>query len=95
MDEIATIGLLATVLSILGAVITPMLKLNGLLTKLNANVEMLISDGSNRDHRLDTHSERLDTLETEVTKHGVEIVNIKHQCAVNLERGFEIGKRKT
>ena len=76
MDEVAIIGLLATILTMSIAIITPLMKLNGTLSKLNENIISMKTDVERNDHRLNVHSERLDKLETTVTTHDVEIKNL-------------------
>ena len=87
MDGVALIGLFATVLTILGAIMTPLFKLNTTLSKLNENFLSMKAEDERQNHRLDNHSDRLDDLENTVTRHDVEIDNLKHQHSIHCERG--------
>lgn len=82
----------ATIIALLGAagsliaVITPVLKLNTSIVKLNTTLEHVLKEDKTRDNRLNKHSEEIDELrerqcENEKTlgKHDLRIGNLEKE----------------
>lgn len=78
MDEMLIIGAFASLVTIVVAFLTPIIRLNTVITKLNSMLEQQVCDGERRNHRLDIHSDRLDAVEHSVTEHDVRIRHLEH-----------------
>lgn len=78
MDELAVIGFVATMITIAVAIITPMLRLNSLLTTFTRNSETLRIGQEKQSQRLDVHSNRLDSLEDKVIRHDEKIEQLTY-----------------
>lgn len=58
---------------VLVAFISPILKLNSNIVKLNATIEGQTKDIVTQEKRLNKHSEEIDILKVDVAKHGTKI----------------------
>lgn len=90
MEQVAFNGMLiigiGTLLTIVVAIITPILKLNSSITKLNVNFDNMIRNDANRDRRIDAHSKEIDELyelhkghDTTLMVHGVKIEDLERR----------------
>lgn len=83
MSEAEFIGMLilalVVIVGFIVSIITPMLKLNTNIVKLNDTIERMLADGVRRDHRLDKHGEEIDGLKETVTRHEYEIGTLKER----------------
>lgn len=92
MQEAQFIGY--TVLS-LGAIITiivPILRLNSSIVSLTTMLNNLIKDGEERDKRLESHANRIITMNTTVTQHGAELKN--HETRIQVLEQYERERRE-
>lgn len=64
--------------------VTPMLKLNSNITRMNTLLERIIEDNNRQDKRLDAHSERLDVI-VEQQRRNEKIIDIHELRISNLE----------
>jgi len=71
VSEGELIAFLVTLIGLVGAIVSPMLKLNSTITKLNAHIEYIIKGDADRDQRIKAHDVKLDHLENKVTAHDV------------------------
>lgn len=67
MGQAEFTGMLIVAIPMLFATITPIIKLNNTITKLNTMLDHTIEDAKNQKSRIDNHSKELDDLTGRVT----------------------------
>lgn len=78
MELNVIVGVLVGLTSMAVALITPMIRLNSTITKLNENLSHIQCADNRRDERLDSHAGKIDELGVRVAQHGVEISHLKY-----------------
>lgn len=68
---------LSALLGLIGAVVTPLIKLNGTLEKLNGMLRNVLSENEVRDKRINAHAGQLDEHEKLLTNHEVRIKHLE------------------
>jgi len=59
------------------ALVTPLLKLNGSIIRLNERLETVLNHNNTQDLRLNKHSEQIDDLTAKSENHNVRIMNLE------------------
>lgn len=77
MSEAEFLGMLIIALGALGVIITPIIRLNGSITELNAALKFIQQNNATRDARLNSHSAKLDAHEIKLTDHEVRLKNLE------------------
>ena len=81
MGEAEFIGMLvlaaAILIGLMVSIITPMLKLNTSIVKLNDTIERLFCDNARQDQRLDKHGKEIDEIKGTVARHDTELIHLK------------------
>ncbi len=76
MQDQTIMGLLGFV-GALAVVVTPIIKLNINITKLNSNFENMMNNDKIRDQRINTHGKEIDNLGKIVDRHELRIQNLE------------------
>lgn len=86
MSEIQTIGSLVVGGVAIISFVTPMLRLNSNITRMNTLLEKIIEDNERQDKRLDAHSSKLDKVverqqntEKIIDRHELRIFNLEKE----------------
>ncbi|MDY4129480.1 hypothetical protein [Peptostreptococcus porci] len=67
------------------ALVTPLLKLNGSIIKLNERLETVLNHNNTQDLRLNTHAKQIDELSTKTENHEARLVAVeKRECKYEL-----------
>lgn len=68
---------LCALLGLIGAVVTPLLKLNGTIEKLNGTLANILKENVTRDHRISEHGKQIDKHGKVLTEHEVRIKHLE------------------
>ncbi|SFE87467.1 hypothetical protein [Peptostreptococcus sp. D1] len=71
------------------ALVTPLLKLNGSIIRLNERLETVLNHNKNQDLRLNKHSEQIDDLTAKSENHNARIKNLEQR-----ECKFELSNKR-
>ncbi|SFE92413.1 hypothetical protein [Peptostreptococcus sp. D1] len=61
------------------ALVTPLLKLNGSIIRLNERLETVLNHNNTQDLRLNKHSEQIDDLTLRSENHNARIMNLEQK----------------
>lgn len=70
---------LCALLGLIGAVVTPLLKLNGTIEKLNGTLTNVLKENVTRDNRISEHGKQIDEHETKLIEHAVRIKHLEDE----------------
>lgn len=83
MGEAEFIGMLilalVVVVGLIVSIVTPILRLNTNIVKLNDSITMLIKDDERQNRRIEQHGKEIDDLKIKTAKHDVEIEDLKRK----------------
>ena len=79
MSQAENIGNIVVGLAALVAIVSPLLKLNTNIVKLNETMQNMIKRDAERDKRLDKHGEAIDHLNITVEKHQVRLHEVERR----------------
>ena len=83
MSEAEVIGsviiALISILTLIGLMINPIIKFNSNIVMLNETMKNLSNKIVEQDNRLNSHSRDLDRMDRMITRHTVEIGNLKKE----------------
>lgn len=82
MDQAQFIGMFIVACGSLIGVITPIIKLNSSIVKLNTTLECILKDDKNRDERISFHGKEIDNLNRVADKHELRISNLESEGRV-------------
>lgn len=71
------------------ALVTPLLKLNGSIIRLNERLETVLNHNNTQDLRLNKHSEQIDDLTLKSENHNARIMNLEQR-----ECKFELSNKR-
>ncbi len=77
MSEAEFLGMMVIAAGALAAIITPIIRLNTSITKLNTALEYMQHDDATRDNRLNAHAKQLDEHEAKLVNHEARLNNLE------------------
>lgn len=79
MGQTEFIGMFIIACGSLIAVVTPIIKLNSSIVKLNTTLDCILKDDQTRDERISNHGKEIDDLNRTVDRHEVRISTLEDE----------------